>query len=331
MPDIPNSTSSNKCGHRPSARRLPRLGVALAVLLMVAGCSVTVSPRMQVGKDPPSRAHKRSASRAAAPSPQPSQLPRGGTQIFPGRRVVAFYGASGQPGLGILGESDPDTAANLLEGQAAAYEPFGRSVLPCLDLITTLATSDPGPDGTYSTMDDPSVVSQYLSVARAHHMLLLLDFQPGTSDFLSQIERYQQFLEQPEVGVALDPEWRMAPGQAPGDTVGQTSAEEINQVAGYLAGIVDRFRLPQKLLVVHQFTDDMVSDRGGVGTWPELALTFDVEPFGSPTEKAQAYEQLAPLGSWYDGFKVFDQLDSPVLTPDQVMGLQPTPDMITYE
>lgn len=332
MPEIANGTSNRCDQRRPAARGLTRrLSATLAVLLVLAGCG-SVRVTSHVLKDSPKPTPKRAGAPAAVPAPKTAQLPRGGTKIFPDWRVVSFYGASGQPGLGVLGQSDPDSAAVQLEQQAAAYAPFGRPVLPTLDLITTLATDFPGPTGTYSEMDDPSVVSQYLSVARAHHMLLMLDFQPGTSDFLSQIEQYQQFLDQPDVGVALDPEWRMAPGQVPGDETGQTSAAEINQVATYLAQIVDKFALPQKLLVVHQFNADMVTDRGDVGTWPELATTFDVEPVGSPTDKAQAYQQLAPLGSWSAGFKLFYQLDDPpLLTPQQVMALQPQPDMITYE
>lgn len=330
MSCIPNGTSSGKCAQRPMSRGLVRLALPLVVIVVLTGCNVTVS-QVQVGKDPPKRATKSAVSPTAIPAPQLAQLPRGGTEIFPDRRVVAFYGAAGQPGLGILGQSDPGAAANLLESQAQAYRPFGRPILPCFDLITTLATATPGPDGTYSAMDDASVVSQYLTVARAHRMLLLLDFQPGTSDFLSQIEQYRQFLEQPEVGVALDPEWRVAAGEVPGQDVGQTSAAEINQVAAYLAQIVDQYALPQKLLVVHQFDEDMVTDRADVGTWDELDVTFDVEPFGSPEDKAQTYQDLAPLGSWYDGFKLFYQLDSPLATPQQVMALQPAPDMITYE
>lgn len=330
MPHIPNGTRSNQSDRRPTARGLPQLAVTLAVLVVLAGCSVTVS-HVQVGRDPASRAPKSAGAATAVPSRQRSQLPRGGTEILPDWRVVSFYGAANQPDLGVLGQTDPDTAANLLEQQAAAYQPFGRPVLPCLDLITTLATSFPGADGTYSEMDDPSVVSQYLNVARAHHMLLVLDFQPGTSDFLTQIKQYQQFLEQPDVGVALDPEWEMAPGEVPGDVVGQTSAGEINQVADYMAGIVDRLALPQKLLVVHQFNGDMVTNRAGVGTWPELATTFDLEGYGAPEDKLQTYQQLAPLGSWDDGFHLFYQLDSPLLNPQQVMGLQPQPDMISYE
>lgn len=330
MPDILNATRPTKRGHRPSARGVTHLAVTLAALLALTGCGVG-RVTAHVLRDSPSPTPKRNAPATAAPSPSPSPLPRGGTTIFPNWRVVAFYGASGQPGLGVLGQSDPETAADQLEQQAAAYQAYGRPVLPCLDLITSLATDVPGPDGTYSALTDPSVVSQYLSVAREHHMLLVLDFQPGTSDFLNQIQEYQQFLEQPDVGVALDPEWEMAPGEVPGEVVGQTSAAEIDQVGDYLAAMVDRFSLPQKLLVVHQFDDDMVTDRQDVGTWQELAVTFDVEAYGVPEDKDQTYQQLAPLGSWYDGFKLFDQLDTPVLSPSQVMALQPQPDLITYE
>src|SRR5262249_18711517 len=37
-----------------------------------------------------------------------AELPRGGSQIFPRYRVVAYYGAAGTPALGVLGQGSPD-------------------------------------------------------------------------------------------------------------------------------------------------------------------------------------------------------------------------------
>jgi hypothetical protein len=201
-----------------------------------------------------------------------------------------------------------------------------------MELITTVAQASPGPDGTYSTPADATVVQKYLDAARRHRMLLILDFQPGRGDFLPQVKRYEQFLVQPDVGVALDPEWRMKPGQVPGRVIGSARAAEINAVSSYVAGLVAANRLPQKAFVVHQFTLPMLPDRTRIANRPGLAVIFHADGFGTQELKKGVYRTLAlPGPPFHIGFKLFYKADTRTMTPAQAMALRPQPDLITYQ
>src|SRR4051794_1327773 len=228
---------------------LRRLLIPAVVMSLALSCGIPKhgSPR---GQGP---AAASPVATSAPTPPPPPQLPRGGRRLLPDYRLIAYYGANGGPGLGVLGQGTPDQAAEAIERQAKAYAPFGRKIQPVMELITTTAQASPGPGGTYSTPDDPSVVQHYLDAARRHHMLLILDFQPGRGQFLPQVKRYERFVIQPDVGVALDPEWRMGPGQVPGKVIGSARASEINEVSAYVAGLVASNRLPDKAFVVHEF------------------------------------------------------------------------------
>ena len=132
---------------------------------------------------------------------------------------MAYYGAAYDGALGVLGATGPDAMADRLALQAAAYAPYGKPVLTCFELITTVANATAGSDGMYSSRGKPDMVAEYLAAARRHKSLLLLDLQPGRADFLDQLKTYEQFLKEPEVGVALDAEWR-TPDSRPGKTLG---------------------------------------------------------------------------------------------------------------
>lgn len=259
-------------------------------------------------------------------------LPGGGRQILPAHRVVAYYGAPDAPRLGILGAGPPDQIAHQLERQAAAYVSSGRPVLPALELIATVATSSPGGDGLYRARQPAAVVRRYLIAARRAGALLILDLQPGRSDFMTEMRVYEPFLREPDVSLALDPEWQLASGQVPGQQIGSTDAATINEVSANLAGIVATERLPQKLLIVHQFTSDMVQHPEQIVARTGLAITINVDGFGDQPNKVAKYRALsAALPSVYHGFKLFYQQDQQLMTPKQVMKLRPTPALIVYQ
>ncbi len=312
---------------------------ALLALGGAAGCAAKSSRHGATWLSESEAAHpapsspKASASPTPSPTPKPPPtLPRGGRRIFPNYRVIAYYGGPGGPGLGVLGNGTPDQAAAAVEQQAQQYAFAGRPVQPALEFITTVALASPGLDGIYSSRGDPAIVQQYLNAARAHKELLVLDFQPGQSDFLSQIRRFQKFLVQPDVGVALDPEWRMQPGQIPGKVLGSAAAAEINQVSAYVAGLVAKYRLPQKLFVIHQFNLAMLPDRQAIVARRGLATVFHADGHGPPGVKSDVYHDLAfPGPPFYRGFKLFFQRDTPMMTPQQVMALNPAPDLVTYQ
>ena len=192
----------------------------------------------------------------------------------------------------MLGHRLPAPAARRLERQARPYARRGRPVLPAFELIAAIVTSEAGDGGDHSIRQEPSTIRRYLRAARAHRMLLLLDIQPGYAPFLQEAEALEQLLKEPDVSLALDPEWSMEPPQLPGQEIGSTDAATINEVSRYLSGIVRRYDLPQKLLVVHRFTGDMIEAEHDLERHPGVALVVNVDGFGDQPNKISKYHEF---------------------------------------
>ena len=141
---------------------------------------------------------------------------------------MAFYGAPQDDELGALGIGTPAQAARRLERQARPYRRGGKPVLPAFELIATVADAAPGPSGKYRSRQPARVIDRYLAAARKAKMLLVLDIQPGRADFLTEVKVFERWLEQPDVSLALDPEWHVGPGEVPGKTIGSVDASEVN-------------------------------------------------------------------------------------------------------
>ena len=313
---------------RAQARRRVRRQRLLA--LGGVGMLIPLGLLTMLGTDGSGR-RQRSDHRTVSPA-RPAELPGGGRQILPTHRVVAYYGAPGDPRLGILGAGPPDQVARQLERQAARYRFAGRPVLPAMELIATVATSSPGADGLYRARQPAAVVRSYLRAARRAGALLILDLQPGRSDFMTEARVYEPFLREPDVSLALDPEWHLAPGQVPGQQIGSTDAGAINEVSAYLARIVAAERLPQKLLIVHRFTSDMIQQPNRIVLRSGLAITINIDGFGDQANKIAKYRVLSKSApSTYYGFKLFYQQDLQLMTPKQVMKLRPSPALIVYQ
>ncbi len=245
--------------------------------------------------------------------------------------MLAFYGAPQAPELGALGIGTPDQAAARLERQARPYERPKRPVLPALELIAVIANADPGEDGMYRSRQTNGVIRRYLRAARRHEMLLLLDIQPGRSDFFTETTRLERWLREPDVGLAIDPEWRVGEGEVPGQVIGHVEAREVNATSAWLAQLVARHDLPQKLFVVHQFTDDMVDDTQ-LKPRDELAMVLNADGFGSRPVKVSKYKAFTRAAkTFHQGFKLFYEEDSGLMTPSEVLRLRPAPDLVVYE
>jgi hypothetical protein len=263
------------------------------------------------------------------------QLPGGGQTVFPGRRMVALYGHPSGPALGALGEQGIDETIARVKGLAAEYQPFSdEPVIPALDLIATVASADAGPDGDYSSETAVEVLRPWIDAAERAGVYVILDLQSGGSDFLSQAKRYEEFLARPTVGLALDPEWRLTPGQQPLQQIGTVGAAEINAASTWLADLTRDRNLPQKLLMVHQFRIDMISDREGFDTSrTELAITLHADGHGTPGEKLEtwaALQSVPPEGAWPSWKNFYDE-DQPMLTPEQTYSIvDPKPWLVTY-
>lgn len=259
------------------------------------------------------------------------ELPRGGTRLFPDYRVIAFYGTPGTTRLGILGIG-PDAAAERLIRQAASYEMPHRQVLPAFEVVATVARSEPGEDGLYRRRHPIERIRPYLEALRERGGLLILDIQPGRSDFMTEARVYEELLREPDVGLALDPEWHVGPTEVPGRELGSVDAATVNRVVRYLAGLVRRYDLPQKILVLHQFTEDMIRSRARIRRPPEVAVVIDVDGFGDPTTKVVKYQSFVSEDDGFrHGIKLYFEQDLGLMAPADVLLLQPEPDLVVYQ
>ena len=314
--------------HRRRRRRRRRvaLGAGLGVLVVLAAGTVLLAGG---GDDKPGASGKREAR--AAPPPPP-ELPRGGRTLLPRHRIVAFYGAPQDDELGELGIGSPASAARRLVRQSRRYWRKTRPVLPAMELIAVVASYAPGPGNRYSTRQEDKVVRRYLRAARRAKALLVLDIQPGRSDFFTETLRLRKWLKEPDVGLALDPEWRMAPGQVPGKVIGSVGSREVNATSAWLEQLAERHNLPQKLFLIHQFTNDMVDDTK-LKDRPRLAMVLNADGFGGQAIKKAKYHAFtrSPRKFFHEGFKLFYREDTDLMKPRQVLRLHPPPDVVIYE
>jgi hypothetical protein len=266
------------------------------------------------------------------PKPKPPpELPGGGRELFPSHRIVAFYGAPQTVELGELGVGTPDQAGKKLLKQMRAYRRGGRKLLPAMELIAVVASNAPEPDNSYSYKQSHATVKRFLAAARKINALLILDIQPGHAGFLRLTKHFGRFLREPDVGLALDPEWA-TPGAVPGKIIGSTDAATVNRVSAYLGRVVRKYRLPEKLLIVHQFTQSMIRDKRALRRRAGVALVLNVDGFGDQPNKISKYNDFThPRTRFRSGYKLFYKEDTNLMTPRQVLRLRPRPDLVIYE
>jgi hypothetical protein len=264
------------------------------------------------------------------------ELPGGGQHLFSDRLFVALYGAPGAPVLGVLGEQDVTATIDRAKKVAASYDDLtDKTVVPTLEIIATVAAGAEGDDGNFSNELPPERLEPYIDAAAGAGVYVVIDLQPGRADFLTQAKLYESLLVKPNVGLALDPEWRLEPGERHLTQIGSVTAAEVNSVSDWLAALVERDGLPPKMLVLHQFRLNMIQDRQDVDTsHPQLELLIHADGQGGQPDKQATWRALhaeAPAGiAW--GWKNFYDEDLPMLTPEQTMSdVDPQPDLVTYQ
>jgi hypothetical protein len=254
--------------------------------------------------------------------------------VLPARRVVTYYGNPLSSGMGVLGELPPEKLFPRLRTQADGYKKAdaARPVLPALQLVAVVAQQQPGPDGLYRLRMETSLIERVAGWAEEHGFLLILDVQVGRGNVDDEVRWLLPFLERPHVHLALDPEFAMPAGQVPGQRIGTMDAAAINRVQKQLADLVETRALPPKLLLVHRFTEGMVTRYSQIATDPRVQVVMVMDGFGVPSIKARQYDELiAQQRVQYTGFKLFYRHDDPLMTPEQVILLEPAPDLIIYQ
>jgi hypothetical protein len=318
------------------ALALTALTVVAALPGAAAGGNTTWRAELDPRPEPPlsstlegverDRGYKR-ALRADRTPPAPQQP----EELVPANRVVSVYGAP-QLTATIVGRKSPSAAARQaarLAGRYSTADP--RPGLAAIDLIATIATADAGSDGKFRFRQEPELIDAYLAAARDAGARLMLDIQPGRSSFRREVRALRPWLRQPDVDIALDPEWNVGRRGIPGQTEGSVGARHVNRVSNLVAHTVRANDLPPKLLVVHQFREDSVRGEGRVLQRPgrvDVALNFD--GIGSPSAKVAGYQALAET-DLFNGFSIFVRLDSRTMDPEEVVGLEPPADYVMYQ
>ena len=254
--------------------------------------------------------------------------------LLPDNRIVAYYGTPKSTRMGILGQIPPDRMLAQLERTAASWAKADttRGVVPALHLIVTVAQGKPGAGGKYRLRHSDALIEQVAGWARERGWIIILDVQTGHSTVADELPRLEPFLQRPYVHLALDPEFAMKLGGIPGKRIGTLDATDINHAVRFLAGIVDKYRLPPKLLVVHRFTQRMLTNHDQIELDPRVQVVIDMDGFGAPWHKEDAYKFfIVPEPVQYTGFKLFYKNDRPMMEPEAVLRLHPVPLYIQYQ
>lgn len=265
------------------------------------------------------------------------QLPGGGQIALPGKLYVALYGNVITADLGLLGEQGADASIARAKEYAAKYADMSKvPVIPTFEIIVTVASGSAGRDGSYSTKGDVADIEPWVKKAQDEGVYVILDLQSGRDDSLTQAKTYEKLLKYPNVGLAVDPEWRLEPNERPLQQIGHIDAEEINRTQDWLADLVKTHNLPQKIFTLHQFKTYSLPDRSTINfsTRPEVATLLHADGQGTQAQKQDTWgvlKQDLPKGSFL-GWKNFIDEDKPMLTPAETMKqVKPTPNFISYQ
>ncbi|MHB0869421.1 MAG: hypothetical protein ACYC5J_08205 [Chloroflexota bacterium] len=246
--------------------------------------------------------------------------------------LVTWYGNPRTEILGVLGKYKGEELSKGIKRQAEAFAPFtDKKVVPAYHLIAVMALGSPGSDDRWRQREPRESIDSMLEQARAHGFPLILDVQLGHSTVQEELEYLRPYLEQPDVYLALDPEFDMWPDQMAGREIGHTMAAEVNYALRYLEKLVVEKDLPNKALIVHQFTLNMLPDKEKIERSPVVDLALDMDGYGSQPVKLGSYRMVMEQQLQFPAIKLFYDHDTELFTPEQLMELDPVPAAVVYQ
>ena len=259
--------------------------------------------------------------------------------ILPARRIVAYYGNPLSKRMGALGEYPKEEMLKLLKGEAAKWEKADPShpVQPALHLIAVVAQGMPGKAGLYRMVMPDEIINRIYGWARETRSILFIDIQTGHEDIRAILPRFEWLLKNPDVHLGIDPEFNLIKsGRIPGSKIGTYDADDINYVSGFLKETVKKYGLPPKVLIVHRFTRNGVTNAKNIILRPEVQMVMNMDGWGAPWLKRSSYKSyIVTEPVQYTGFKLFYHNDTkkgdPLMTPKDVLKLNPRPLYIQYQ
>lgn len=259
--------------------------------------------------------------------------------ILPFKRVVAYYGNFYSKGMGVLGEYPTDQMLAMLASTTAIWttaDPTTPAV-PAIHYIAVVAQASAGKEGKYILRMPDDQIEHALELAERINGIVFLDVQVALSTLQHELPQLEKYLKMPMVHLGIDPEFSMKNGERPGTVIGTFDADDINYAAQYLAKLVRDNRLSPKILVVHRFTHDMITNYKKIQPLPEVQIVIDMDGFGAKEKKYGTYNRVvAPEPVQFTGIKLFYKNDvrppaNGLLSPEEVLKLVPAPIYIQYQ
>jgi len=259
--------------------------------------------------------------------------------ILPFHRVVAYYGNLYSKNMGVLGEYPPDEVLRRLNVEVKKWELADPStpVRPALHYIVTTAQESAGADGKHRLRMPTGEIDKILAMAKKANALVFLDLQIGLSNLPVELPLLKDYFKMPQVHLGIDPEFSMKSGNSPGTVIGTLDAVDINYAANYLAKLVQENNLPPKILIIHRFTQAMVTNYKLIKPLPEVQIVINMDGWGSPAKKIDTYQGfVASEPVQFTGFKLFykndlKQTPNRLMTPAELLELKPRPIYIQYQ
>ncbi|MBS1597654.1 MAG: hypothetical protein JST75_05480 [Bacteroidetes bacterium] len=259
--------------------------------------------------------------------------------ILPFKRIVAYYGNFYSKKMGILGEYP---AAEMLQKLAADIKKWEKAdstmaVQPALHYIAVTAQGSPGKGNKYRLRMPFKQIDSVLKLAAQINAIVFLDIQVGMSTLQEEIPALEPYLKMPQVHLGIDPEFSMKTGKKPGTVIGTMDATDVNYAINYLANLARVNNLPPKILVVHRFTQPMITNYKKIETNPDVQVVMDMDGWGAQSRKFTSYKDyIAKEPVQFTGFKLFYKNDyrepnSRMLTPEEILRLKPQPLYIQYQ
>ncbi len=259
--------------------------------------------------------------------------------LLPFNRIVAYYGNYFSKGMGILGEYPEDQMLQKLKAAVAEWKAADPStpVIPAIHYIAVTAQASAGADGKYRLRMPDTEIDKSIELAKKVDGIVFIDIQLGHSNLESELPLIKTYLEMPNVHLGIDPEFAMHQGRKPGTYIGELDASDINYAINYLSDIVKEKNIPPKILIVHRFTEEMVTGYRKIQPTPEVQVVMNMDGWGDPAKKMGTYQRvITEEPVQFSGFKLFykNDLRPPsmrLLSPSEILKLTPAPVYIQYQ
>lgn len=272
--------------------------------------------------------------------PARAAYPADGRALLPSSRIVSYYGNFYSKYMGVLGQyPEAEMLARLASttAQWAAADPT-TPVIPAIHYIAIVAQGSAGKDGMYRAVMPDSQIDHALELAKKINGITFLDLQVGLSDIQTELPKFKKYLSMDKVELGIDPEFAMkTSGVRPGRLIGTLDATDINWAINYISSIVIEHNLPPKILMIHRFTEDMVTNYKQIKPTPQVQFVVDMDGWGDIHKKIGTYTYVvAAEPVQFTGFKLFYKNDllppsTGMMTPAQVLQLTPAPSYIQYQ